>query len=259
MNLRLRYLEEILETQPEVAFWEIIAENLFDNPEALSKVQEISQRTPTSLHCVGMNLGGLDPISTDYLKKVKHIREEIHAMHVSDHMCFQKHANVHHHDLLPIPLNEAHLASCISRVKQVQDFLGEAILIENLSFYVEYNSSDIPEAEFIQRVCEATGAKMILDLNNIEVNQTNLGFNKEDHLNALEWSLIGEVHLAGPETIDGIQVDTHGSEPSDQSLHFLQNNKEFFSELPVCYERDNHIPALADSLAVVRKIEKALS
>lgn len=68
-NLRLRDLGAIERAgSTPVAFWQPIAESLFDRPGLVERVANLG--VPISLHSVGMNLAGLDPTRPTYLDRI---------------------------------------------------------------------------------------------------------------------------------------------------------------------------------------------
>ncbi|MGL1710540.1 multinuclear nonheme iron-dependent oxidase, partial [Vibrio parahaemolyticus] len=61
----------------------------------------------------------------------------------------------------------------VDNIKRAQDFLQRQILIENLSSYVEFESSQMPEWEFLATVAEKADCGLLVDLNNIYVSSVN--------------------------------------------------------------------------------------
>lgn len=254
LNLRLEYIDQIIDLKPKLPFLEIIVDNWFSLGAHHKKLEKIRQDYPISFHCVGLNLGGFSAINHDYIKKVKQLNQSFKPFQISDHLCFQSLENNYFHDLLPIPMNDDTLKNTISRVNQVQELLNQEILIENLSYYVEFIDSTYSEIDFLNQVLKQTGASMLLDLNNIWVNELNLKIKSEDFLQKILWEKVKEIHVAGPEVIDGIYVDTHGTHPHPDVLNLLQRYSKHILGLPVVYERDNNIPPLSELLDQVQKI-----
>ncbi|MFN3202968.1 MAG: DUF692 domain-containing protein [Bradymonadia bacterium] len=253
LNLRLSYLDQVCDTPPgEVDYWEVIAENLIGNPQALEQVKTIRAHTPIALHCVGMNLGGVDPISTTYLDEIAELERVLDPWLISDHFCWQRFGGVSHHDLLPLPLSPSTCAHVAARINFVQQRLGRSIALENLSQYVVYRQSSMTEAESLQQIAESTGCRLLLDLNNIEINAHNLGVPVHRYMTAEFLEHVVALHVAGPEVVDDFWLDTHGSAPSNWQQHWVNH----LSHLPACYERDNAIPPLIESLAVVRVLKR---
>lgn len=65
------------------------------------------------------------------------------------------------HDLLPVPYTEATLRLIASRVRAVQDLLGQRIALENPSAYLRYASSSMTEPEFLARLCDAADCALL--------------------------------------------------------------------------------------------------
>lgn len=257
LNLRLRYLDEVLATQPRVAFWEVIAENLFDDPKALHQCEILRQDYPLSLHCVGMNLAGTDPLDDRYLKLIGDLQIRLAPFQVSDHLCWQRHAGVSHYDLLPFPFNEPNIQRVEERISRAQERLQSTIAIENLSYYVEFRSSTQTEAAVLNSLANRTGCGVLLDLNNIEVNEHNLGHPTGSFLDEIDFDYVVECHVAAGEQIDDVVIDTHGGEPSPfQRLQLSERTA--LQQLPICYERDRNVPELAESLGVVAELQSLL-
>ncbi len=255
VTLRLDHIDAILETKPELPYLEIITENWFSDGPHHKKLEKIREDYDILFHCVGMNFGGVDPIDEKYFKKVKELAKKFEPYHISDHLCFQKNKNQYHHDLLPFPFNEESLETISKRVLQAQELIGETLLIENLSYYVEFKATDIDEVTFINELLKRTGAYMLLDLNNIWVNHKNLGIDCDAYLEKINWDKVREIHVAGPEIFDGVYIDTHGSEVHEDVLNMVSKYRKPLSNLPITYERDNNIPPFEELLAQVRQID----
>jgi len=87
-------------------------------------------------------------------------------------------------DLLPLPYTEEALRHVSSRIAQAQDFLGRRILIENVSSYLLFSVSRMPEWVFPGRSSPRNRMRNLLDLNNIYVAARNFGFDAQRYLDA---------------------------------------------------------------------------
>jgi uncharacterized protein len=259
INLRLEYIDELIQGPMTFPFLEVIAENWFIPGPHHKKLEYIRQSTPLTFHCVGMNIGGVDPIDHSYLDKIKELKNIYGPIHISDHLCFQKHKSINSHDLLPFPFNQQALNHCVLRVNQIQDYLGEEILIENLSYYVQFIENEMEEIDFINQLCQKTGANQLLDLNNIWVNQQNNISSLNYYIENIIWDKVKEVHLAGAELFDGQYIDTHGEVVHQDVLPLVSQWKNKLSGLPIVYERDAHILPLPETVKIVTSIQQALA
>lgn len=259
LNLRLEYIDALLDTRPPLACLEIIAENFFTPGAHHAKLEKLRSDYELVLHCLGMNIGGVDPLDRNYLALIAELRKKFAVRHISDHLSVERHAGIYFHDLLPFPFNAESLSNVSARVARIQDYLQENILLENLSYYVEFNSSDIPEVEFINALLHKTGAGLLLDLNNLWVNEQNLAQPARAFLDTLDWTKVAQVHLAGAETIDALQIDTHGAEVPAPVLQLLHAYREKLTPTtPLIYERDSNLPTWSALLASIAQLRGAL-
>lgn len=243
LNLRLEYIDDLLQTRPSLSCLEVIAENFFTLGAHHKKLEKLRADYEITLHCLGMNIGGIDPIDKQYLHKITELRKKFAPQHISDHFSVERHNGICFHDLLPFPFNAESLHNVQARVAYVQDFLQENLVLENLSYYVEFDSSDMTEVEFINAVLHNTGARLLLDLNNLWVNEQNLGYCADDFLAALDWRHVAQVHLAGAELSGTLHIDTHGADVPQQVwqlLHLCQAKLD--PAMLIIYERDNNLP-----------------
>lgn len=258
LNLRLEFIDEVLDQKPKIPYFEIIVDNWFSTGPHHKKLLELRKNYDLLFHCVGMNLGGFDPLNLSYIKKIKELVQIYQPRHISDHICFQTHNNHSIHDLLPIPMNSSYVEHISKRVQSIQENLKDTILIENLSYYVEFEQSDLTEVEFTNQILTKSGANLLLDLNNIWVNQLNLGHSTTYYLENINFSKVREIHLAGPEKAGEVYVDTHGSFVSEEVLKSFKDTFPKTQSVPVIYERDTNIPPFQELLEERNKIENYL-
>lgn len=135
---------------------------------------------------------------------------------VSDHLCWTGVAHRNVHDLLPVPYTEEALKHIIQRIRDVQDFLGRRIALENPSTYLEFKSSSIPEAEFITRMAQEADCHLLLDVNNIYVSCFNHRLDAKGYIDAMPLDRVAQIHLAGHDNQGTHIVDTHDNHVVDE-------------------------------------------
>lgn len=74
---------------------------------------------------------------------------EVEPEWISDHLCWTGVQGINSHDLLPVLYNEEVINHIVSRVQQVQEMLGREFVLENVSSYLTYNTSEMEEWDFI--------------------------------------------------------------------------------------------------------------
>ena len=246
LGLRSQHIDEVLLTQPDVPWFELLTDNHMA-PGGLIPIQleAIRGNYPITFHCVGMSLGGTDPLDMEYLRGVKTLIERYQPSLVSDHLCFSQHTQHNYHDLLPLPYNEETLQHFSERITQVQDILGIRILVENVSSYLTYQSSTISEAEFIAELLSRTDCDLLLDINNIYVNAVNHGFSASDYLQKIPMQRVREIHLAGYEDRDTYLLDAHNNRVSAPVWELYEQVISEYQNIPTLIEWDNDIPPFA--------------
>src|SRR5271169_1698793 len=89
LGLRAIHYSYILEHSPSIPWFEVLTENFFvKGGMVLQRLAQISERYPITLHGVGMSLGSSDPLSHDYLNKLKQLNHRFAPAYISDHLCW---------------------------------------------------------------------------------------------------------------------------------------------------------------------------
>lgn len=246
IGLRSQHYGAMLESMPDVGWLEIHGENYFcDGGQPLRMLEHLRGHYPLSAHCVGLSLGAVEPVELRHLQKLKSLIACFEPVLVSDHLSWGKVDGIHFNDLLPLPFTEESLAVVCRNVEQTQEFLGRQILVENVSSYLTYRHSCIPEWEFIAEVSRRTGCGILLDVNNIYVNAVNHGIDAGDYLAGIPVAAVKEIHLAGFEETDGCLIDTHSRRIADPVWQLFADAVRQFGPRPTLIEWDADIPPLA--------------
>lgn len=245
LGFRPVHYSQVIADRPKVDFFEIISENFMGvggNPK--KKLHDLRRDYPIAMHGVGLSIAGTIPFDMKYLRSLKKLMEDIDPFIISDHLCFTTdETNRHSYDLLPIPYNEANLRHVISRVHEVQEFLGRHIVLENPSRYISWKSSEMHEAEFLAELCQASGAGILLDLNNLIVNQKNIGVEPKLYFDLLK-NHVRQFHIAGHKIENGFAIDTHDQPVEEAVWSLLKTATPHFKNIPILLEWDDHIPSL---------------
>ncbi|WP_269533561.1 DUF692 domain-containing protein [Chitinimonas sp. BJYL2] len=247
IGLRLPHIREVIDTRPAVAWFEVHAENYFGGGANRAALRRVRTDYPISIHGVGLGLGSAVPLDKAHLAALRELVDEIEPAAVSEHLCWNRTADECFNDLLPLPYTETALHHMAAQVDAAQTALGRPLLIENLSSYVAFRDDAIAEAEFLAELSQRTGCGLLLDLNNLYVNEHNLGRDARAAIAALPVEAVAEIHLAGFEKRDDdLWLDTHGTPVCDAVWDLLDVALARFGALPVLLERDTHLPAFAD-------------
>lgn len=249
LGLRSNHFQDILDLNPAVDWFEIISEN-FMVPGGKPKyyLHKIREKYNMTMHGVSLSIGSTDRLNYDYLKSLKALIQELKPAWVSDHLCWTSIGNLNSHDLLPLPYTEEALEHVVCRVKQVQDYLGQQILLENVSSYLTYHESQLSEWEFLAEICERSDCFILLDINNLYVSARNHDFNPVKYLQAMNPRRVRQLHLAGHTDCKDYLIDTHDTAIADSVWSLYKDAIHHFGAISTLIERDDNIPPLIDLL-----------
>ena len=268
LGLRTDHYQHVIEHRPQVDWFEIISENyMVPGGKPLANLDKIRADYPMVMHGVSMSIGSTDPLNQGYLEKLKGLVERVAPLWVSDHLCWTHVDQVNSHDLLPLPYDEATINHLADRISQVQDFLGRPILIENLSSYVSYTQSEMPEWAFVSEIVKRSGCYLLLDINNIFVSAHNHHFKPETYIDGVPSERVMQFHLAGHSYNGDMIIDTHDHDVCDTVWALYEYALRRFGAVSTMIERDDNIPpftelraelAIAEAIAAKTLTEQQL-
>lgn len=246
LGLRGPHITEILQRKPDVPWFEVLADNHTAQGGLIpAQLAAIRADYPLTFHCVSMSLAGTDPMDMVYLSMIKKLASDIEPTWISDHLCFTQFGGHHHHDLLPVPYTEESLKQISARIDLVQNFLGQQILVENVSSYLEFEESDLGEAEFIAELLKSTDCGLLLDLNNVYVSSQNHQFNAMDYLDLIPLDRVKEIHLAGFDDRGDYLLDAHNNPVSESVWSLYRHVIAKIPDVATLIEWDNDLPEFA--------------
>ncbi|MCX7289992.1 DUF692 domain-containing protein [Janthinobacterium sp.] len=258
VGLRPPHYADILRHGPQVDWFEIISENFIDNHGyARHVLEQVAAQVPIVMHGVSLSIGSSDPLNLAYLRQLRQLAGEIRPAWISDHLCWTGATSLNSHDLLPLPLDEASLRHVAGRVRQVQEFLGRPLVLENPSSYVEFAQSSMPEGEFLGRLAEDTGCGLLLDVNNAHVCAHNHGYDAALYLRQLPHAHIVQIHLAGPTVCGAVLIDTHDAPVPAAVWRLYVLAQQLTGGVSALLEWDANIPSYPQLLAELGKARAA--
>jgi uncharacterized protein len=156
----------VVETQPEVGFFEVHAENYMGPADRrIAICRRCDKHYPLSLHGVGLSIGANRPLDRDHLRRLKDLIERYEPALLSEHLAWSTHDAGFLNDLLPVPYTSEALRRVEDHINEIQEALGRQMLLENPSTYLAFNESAYSETDFIAEVVKRTGCGLLLDVN----------------------------------------------------------------------------------------------
>lgn len=249
IGLRFPHHQAVIETRPDIAWFEVHTENYMGGGIPLRDLDRIRQDYPVSCHGVGLSLGSAERLDRNHLERIRQTVARIEPALVSEHLSWSVVAGEYLADLLPLPMTEEALDVVCRHVDELQTYLRRRTLIENVSSYLRYRHSTIPEWEFLATLADRTGCGILCDVNNIYVGACNHGWDASAYLSALPSAGIGELHLAGHTVreLDGgraVRIDDHSARVIPEVWSLYADALSRFGPVPTLIEWDNNIPPL---------------
>jgi len=257
VGYKAQHYSDIMNNPGPLGWLEIHAENYMgDGGRPLAQLRHLAERFPTSVHGVGLSIGGEGDLDADHLARLKHLVSWLNPASFSEHLAWSTHDSHFFNDLLPLPYTQQTLARVAAHINQVQDTVGRRMLLENPSSYLAFAESTMSETDFLRELTKTTGCGLLLDVNNVFVSATNLKTSPQAYIDAFPLDSIGEIHLGGhdedeDETGAPLLIDSHGKAVVDPVWALLDYTLAKSGPKPLLIEWDTDVPewpVLADEI-----------
>lgn len=238
-----------------IQFMEVAPENWINVGGRYGKAfREYSEKFPFVLHGLSLSVGSPAPLDWNLLTQIKQFMAEHSIRFYTEHSSYCS-DHGHLYDLMPIPFTREAVDYVADRILQIQDFLGQRIAMENVSYYAA-PQQEMTEIEFTNAVLEKADCSLLLDVNNIHVNSINHGYDAEQFLAALPGHRVVYGHIAGHyNEADDLRVDTHGADVIEPVWNLLQSAYQQFGVFPTLLERDFNIPPVDQLMLEIDRIK----
>ena len=251
VGLKPEHADDMLSGAHAIDFFEVHAENYMgEGGPPHHMLTALRARYPLSIHGVGLSIGSAGALDRAHLARLRRLVDRYRPELFSEHLAWSTHDGRFLNDLLPLPYNRETLGRICAHVDEVQNWLGTRMLLENPATYVAFESSDMPEVEFLDLIAERTGCGLLLDVNNVYIAAINHGFEPMAYIDAFPLDQVGEIHLAGfAEDRDDenarLLIDAHGTPVADAVWALYRRTIARCGPVPTLIERDNDIPPFA--------------
>ncbi|HEX9168896.1 MAG TPA: DUF692 domain-containing protein [Roseiarcus sp.] len=265
IGFKAEHFEPILETRPELGFFEVHAENYMGaGGPPHRRLDAIRERYPVSLHGVGLSIGSPGPLDQAHLNRLAAVARRFEPALVSEHLAWSTHEGAFFNDLLPLPYTHETLARVTDHIDEVQNALQRAILLENPSTYVVFAESTVAETDFLREIARRAGCGLLLDVNNVFVSATNHGYDPYRYLADFPLDAVGEIHLAGyADDCDDaglpLLIDAHNSPVRDPVWALYAETIRRLGAKRTLIEWDNDVPAWPTLLGEARRAERVMA
>ncbi|MCP4969279.1 MAG: DUF692 domain-containing protein [Arcobacter sp.] len=245
LGLRSEFLLDVDNSTFQPDWWEVTPENWMHMPKLFEKAFEKAVFSrPTVAHGLSLSIGSVDKLNKKFVKQIKTFLDRYDIEHYSEHLSFSSFNGKQSYELLPVPMTKEMVNIISDRVKEVEDIIQRNLILENATYYyVPY--AEMREVDFINEVLEKSGAKMLLDVNNVFVNSVNHTFKARKFIDEIDKSKVAYMHMAGHyfDEDANMKIDSHGMPINSGTWKLLDYTLKQL-DVPVMIERDNNIPPL---------------
>lgn len=241
----------------DVEWYEIVSENyMVPGGRLMDDLAKLRERYRVIPHGVCLSIGAVEKLDEDYLARLKKLVRALDPPYFTDHLCFCKASGLDLHDLLPMPYTTEALEHVVPRIRHVQATIEKPFALENVSSYLSYRSSQMPEHEFIAQLAERADCGILLDVNNVYVSAFNHGFDAEEFIDAIPAERVVQIHLAGHTDKGTYLLDTHSDHVKSEVWALYERAMRRIGKVSTLIEWDEQIPTydvLAKEAALARE------
>jgi uncharacterized protein len=264
VGLKAEHYKAILDTNPDIGFFEVHAENYMGNGGPPHRyLSEIRSRYPLSLHGVGLSIGADRKLDRDHLRRLRELIGRYEPGLCSEHLAWSSHDSAFFNDLLPIPYTAETLSRVAEHIDEVQETLARQMLLENPSTYLAFAESTYAEVDFIAEIVRRTGCGLLLDINNVYVASTNQQWDPVSYIDAFPLAAVQEIHLAGhtrekDDKDRPLLIDTHDRPVDDIVWSLFAHAIARLGAKPTLIEWDAKLPAWRKLQAEAERAEAVM-
>jgi uncharacterized protein (UPF0276 family) len=264
VSFKPQHLAEALATDAPGLFFEVHAENyMAPGGPRLAALSQIAERVPISLHGVGLSLAADEPPDAAHLARWTALADRVQPALVSEHLAWSARGGAYAPDLLPFPRTREALDRIADNIARFQDAVGRRVLVENPALYLPLKGHELEEAELLAELARRTGCGLLLDVNNVYVSASNLGYDAWTYLAALPPEAIGQIHLAGhsedPKLGAALLIDSHDAAVSEAVWTLYARLIARIGPRPTLVERDANLPPFAELMAERERAHRILT
>lgn len=256
IGLRWELAEDLFREQPDAVRWlEIHPENYIGRAGAYeAQLERARAMRPIVTHGLTLCLGTPDAPDPTYLRELRTLVRSLGARWHSEHLCWGG-TGAFLHDLLPLPQTIESAERAAKRLVELRDALEVDLALENVSTYAHPGPRAMSEIDFVLEVLDRSNGKMLLDVNNVWVNQSNHGIDARAYVDRVPADRVVQIHVAGHFVRpDGLIIDTHAEPVREEVRALLAYTMKRMPDVPVLLERDGNYPPFAELVSEVQAL-----
>lgn len=242
--------------QPD--FLEITIDHFLDAPDWKTReLEELSENFILIPHGLDLSVGSVDGINLGYLEKIAQIIDTLKPPYWSEHLAFTKANGRELGHLAPLPFSHEAIETVAKNVEIVREYISTPLILENITYGLIMEGTEMDEATFINKVLEASHCGWLLDITNLYINSHNHSYDIAEFIAKAPIEKIIQVHYVGFSTNkDGKLIDDHAKEVNPEIYLLLEEILKVPNLKGAILERDENLPSFEDILEEVEKTRR---
>lgn len=247
LGYREAFRSAIFLNRDKIDFLEITSDHYLDaTPKKLDELEVLREHFTLIPHSLELSLGSAEGVDEKYLDKLALLVERVNPPWISDHVCFTRSNNIRIGHLAPVPFTDEALDVFSKNIERVKERIATPLILENITYNLEYPSSRMSEPQFVARLLAETDCGLLLDAANLYINSVNLGYDWGAYLDALPPERIVQLHFVGYRSAHGRLIDAHADRTNAQIWEVFEEICRRYDIKGAILERDENFPDFSE-------------
>lgn len=186
----------------------------------LDDLDELAPDVGLTYHGIGLSIGTTSGWNEDYLRLLDTMFAWRAPRWHSEHLGFTTVDGSFLGTMPAVPPTQEALELVIARSRTMSAAYGREFMLEHVATPLA-RPGEMSLASFLNTLAAETGNRLLIDLHNLECDADNGLLDLDDFVEELDWSRVGEIHLAGGVWYDGRHLDVHSGPVADSTLDLL--------------------------------------
>lgn len=197
-----------------------------ETAHAVDALRGLHREMPVVLHSIGFSIGSAHRFDREHIAQIARWHDWLKFAWHSDHLAFMFTGHgadeINAGVTLPLPYDQESLDLLTPRIAEMRARVPVPFLLENNVYFFKYAEQDFDEATFLNRLCEMSGCRLLLDLHNLYTNCRNHATDPARFLEKLNLENVIEIHVAGGLEAEGFYLDAHSGTSPDEVWQLLE-------------------------------------
>lgn len=249
LGYRPQFKTEVFLNRSKIDLLEITSDHYIDaGNEKLDELELLADHFALIPHSLELSLGSAEGLDEEYVAKLSDVVSIAKPAWFSDHVCFTRSGGVKIGHLAPVPFTDEALGVFAGNINKLKKKIDVPLILENITYNVEYPTSTMSEADFLTRLLDETGSGLLLDVANLYINAKNLGYDWQDYLDRLPLDRVVQLHFVGWHNSGHRLIDAHADATQDDIWNVFREVCVRCSIKGAILERDENFPDFQDLL-----------